>query len=169
MYVFIMLFNATLLYKLRNGPSWPILADAERIACRNNWWTNMLYINNFFKTSEPVRITSKFRNFENSNWNIKNVRVCFVLFFFSVHATCLVFSSGLSVGHFRHHYPIGGMEIQQIHKTHFCSRFWHIIFHTSHYHVSKSIRRNLHGHTRVRFIQTKYPSIWPKQMGEKRE
>lgn len=89
------------------------------------------------------------------------------LIFYSVHATCLVFSSGLSVGHFRHHYPIGGMEIQQIHKTHFCSRFWHIIFHTSHYHVSKSIRRNLHGHTRVRFIQTKYPSIWPKQMGEK--
>lgn len=42
------------MYKLRSGPSWPILGDAERIACRTNWWTNMLYINNFVKTSEPV-------------------------------------------------------------------------------------------------------------------
>ncbi|XP_055315466.1 nose resistant to fluoxetine protein 6-like [Sitodiplosis mosellana] len=52
-YSFILLFNATFLYKLREGPSWPILADTERLACRNNWWTNMLYINNFVNGNEP--------------------------------------------------------------------------------------------------------------------
>ncbi|XP_031617702.1 nose resistant to fluoxetine protein 6-like [Contarinia nasturtii] len=52
-YTFILLFNATFLYKLREGPSWPILADAERLACRNNWWTNLLYINNFVNVREP--------------------------------------------------------------------------------------------------------------------
>lgn len=53
-YSFIMLFNATMLYKLRSGPFWPILADTERLACRNSWWANLLYINNFVSSSEPV-------------------------------------------------------------------------------------------------------------------
>lgn len=76
-YVIILMFNATFLYKLRTGPSWPILADAERIACRRNWWTNLLYINNFVKASEPVRLALLlFRSFT------LNVLFTFVLFFF---------------------------------------------------------------------------------------
>lgn len=53
-YLFIVLFNATLFFKLGHGPAWPLLAENERTSCRNNWWTNMLYVNNFIRTKEPV-------------------------------------------------------------------------------------------------------------------
>lgn len=53
-YLFIVLFNATMFFKLGSGPVWPLLAEHERTSCRNNWWTNVLYVNNFINTKEPV-------------------------------------------------------------------------------------------------------------------
>lgn len=74
-----------------------------------------------------------------------------LFYFYSVYATCLVFSGRLPIGHFRHHHSTGHMEISKIYKTYFWSSFHHFIFDSSLYYVSKSIWRNIYGFTRVRF------------------
>lgn len=50
-------FNATMLLKMTSGPVWPHYADNERSHCRRNWWTNILYVNNFIAAREPVCVT----------------------------------------------------------------------------------------------------------------
>ena len=45
--IFMVLLNATWLYRLDNGPFWDKIVYAERQACRANWWTNILFINNY--------------------------------------------------------------------------------------------------------------------------
>ncbi|KMQ94164.1 nose resistant to fluoxetine protein 6-like protein, partial [Lasius niger] len=40
-------FYATLLDKLGTGPNWDASVGTNKMYCRENWWTNLLYINNF--------------------------------------------------------------------------------------------------------------------------
>lgn len=56
-YLFIILFHSTWLVRLQNGPLWPHVTETERTYCRNNWWANVFYINNFFTITEPVRFS----------------------------------------------------------------------------------------------------------------
>ncbi|XP_037955744.1 nose resistant to fluoxetine protein 6-like [Teleopsis dalmanni] len=42
----VLLFNATLMPRLHNGPFWRHLTEAERIFCRQNWWKNIFFVNN---------------------------------------------------------------------------------------------------------------------------
>ena len=37
-----------------NGPFWP-QTSIERNFCKDTWWKNILYINNFFKSTDTVR------------------------------------------------------------------------------------------------------------------
>lgn len=53
-YAFILLLHATWLPKLQDGPLWPRGAEVERNFCRRNWWTNLLYVNNYVNADEPV-------------------------------------------------------------------------------------------------------------------
>lgn len=54
--VFVVLFSSTLLYRVKEGPVWIDAAGNEMISCRNHWWTNVLFINNFYgATSGAVR------------------------------------------------------------------------------------------------------------------
>lgn len=53
-YLFVLLFNATMLYKMQDGPMWPMWTDNERLSCRRHGWTNLLYLNNFIAAREPV-------------------------------------------------------------------------------------------------------------------
>lgn len=48
-------FNATVGAKLGSGPIWAELLGDERRNCRRNWWTNLLFVNNLYRTNEPVR------------------------------------------------------------------------------------------------------------------
>lgn len=48
-YAFLLLFDATLLYKLNMGPFWKPIAEHEKYICRKNWWLNLLYMNNYFE------------------------------------------------------------------------------------------------------------------------
>ncbi|KAB0804317.1 hypothetical protein PPYR_01287 [Photinus pyralis] len=41
-------FNATWLYHLGSGPFWDKIVGDEYRNCRNNWWVNLLYINNYY-------------------------------------------------------------------------------------------------------------------------
>uniref|UniRef100_A0A1S4GUU3 Acyl_transf_3 domain-containing protein n=1 Tax=Anopheles gambiae TaxID=7165 RepID=A0A1S4GUU3_ANOGA len=52
-YAFILLLHATWLPKLQDGPLWPRGAEVERNFCRRNWWTNLLYVNNYVHADEP--------------------------------------------------------------------------------------------------------------------
>lgn len=51
--MFVLLFNATWLVRLQDGPVWLHTVAAEQSFCRQNWWTNLFYINNLMRTTEP--------------------------------------------------------------------------------------------------------------------
>ncbi|XP_063699368.1 nose resistant to fluoxetine protein 6-like [Culicoides brevitarsis] len=53
LHAFAILMEATWVSKAYNGPIWAQLAGQERASCRANWWTNLLYINNFVGAGEP--------------------------------------------------------------------------------------------------------------------
>lgn len=54
-YAFVVLLHATWLSKLQDGPIWKLGTDTERAFCRRNWWTNLLYVNNYIHADQPVR------------------------------------------------------------------------------------------------------------------
>lgn len=51
-YAMMVLFDATWLIKFNEGPGWKRVAEVERSYCRRNWWTNLLYINNYVNVPE---------------------------------------------------------------------------------------------------------------------
>ncbi|XP_058461156.1 nose resistant to fluoxetine protein 6-like [Malaya genurostris] len=52
-YAYVLLLHATWLPKLQDGPLWKRGTETERYFCRKNWWTNMLYVNNYVNADEP--------------------------------------------------------------------------------------------------------------------
>ncbi|KXJ74104.1 hypothetical protein RP20_CCG014358 [Aedes albopictus] len=52
-YAFVVLLHATWLSKLQDGPIWKLGTDTERAFCRRNWWTNLLYVNNYIHADQP--------------------------------------------------------------------------------------------------------------------
>ena len=50
----IIFFYATLFYKLGSGPRWDEVVGLERDYCQNNWWTNLLFINNYVNSHHMV-------------------------------------------------------------------------------------------------------------------
>ncbi|XP_063709172.1 uncharacterized protein LOC134837715 [Culicoides brevitarsis] len=52
--IFVMLVIATFLTRIQDGPIWIDLTSFEMLSCRRNWWTNLLFVNNFVATTtEP--------------------------------------------------------------------------------------------------------------------
>lgn len=47
-------FYATLLYKIGTGPIWDRRVSNEKNFCRNNWYINLLYVNNFVNVPDMV-------------------------------------------------------------------------------------------------------------------
>ncbi|EDW58809.2 nose resistant to fluoxetine protein 6 [Drosophila virilis] len=43
----IILFNSSILSRLGDGPFWRHLTEPERIFCRETWWKNIIFINNY--------------------------------------------------------------------------------------------------------------------------
>lgn len=39
------------------GPMWKHIVEKEQMACRKNWWLNLLYINNYVNRDESVSIS----------------------------------------------------------------------------------------------------------------
>lgn len=60
LHAFAILLEATWISKMYNGPIWQQLAGQERASCRANWWSNLLYINNFIGADEPCILPSKY-------------------------------------------------------------------------------------------------------------
>ena len=45
--------NTALFIYMGDGPSWPFAKESDP-ACKQYWWTNLLYINNFFGIKKQV-------------------------------------------------------------------------------------------------------------------
>jgi peptidoglycan/LPS O-acetylase OafA/YrhL len=61
-YAFTMLFNASYMYNVQDGPFWPRIQEMERYTCRQNWWSHLLYLNNYFSnTKEMVSLSQVLR------------------------------------------------------------------------------------------------------------
>jgi hypothetical protein len=48
----VMMVFLTLYPYLGSGPMWP--KEAEKDSCRDTWWYNLLYINNFVTATDEV-------------------------------------------------------------------------------------------------------------------
>jgi hypothetical protein len=55
-YAFLIFFYATLLSHLGCGPLWQQWVGRNRDYCLANWWSNLLYINNYMNVPEMVRL-----------------------------------------------------------------------------------------------------------------
>lgn len=54
-YALVVLFHATAVRLIGDGPMWDRIVGSEARRCQNFWWTNLLFINNFFKVGTQVR------------------------------------------------------------------------------------------------------------------
>lgn len=52
-YAYVLMLHATWLPKLQDGPLWIRGTQTEKYFCRKNWWTNLLYVNNYVNANEP--------------------------------------------------------------------------------------------------------------------
>ncbi|KAG8237337.1 hypothetical protein J437_LFUL014543 [Ladona fulva] len=50
----VMLFYSTILNKIGSGPLWEKITSPEKEKCLENWWTNILYINNYVNSDKMV-------------------------------------------------------------------------------------------------------------------
>ncbi|XP_071445546.1 nose resistant to fluoxetine protein 6-like [Hetaerina americana] len=51
-YMIIVAFYATLFYRVNRGPLWEARIGMETERCETNWWTNLLYVNNYVNTMQ---------------------------------------------------------------------------------------------------------------------
>lgn len=60
-YGFVILLRAsTISLKWDDGPIWQKYIRADLGTCRKNWWTNLLFINNYVNFNENVRAENWF-------------------------------------------------------------------------------------------------------------
>lgn len=50
----VIFYYATYFKYSGNGPMWKTIIYPEVEDCRNNWWTNLLYINNYVNVDKIV-------------------------------------------------------------------------------------------------------------------
>lgn len=60
LYVVLIFFASSWLIHLGDGPVWKIAAEVEYNYCRKNWWTNLLFINNYINADEPCLLQTYF-------------------------------------------------------------------------------------------------------------
>ena len=57
-YAMVIGFYATIFVKLGDGPIWDQKVGLERDRCRENWWANILYINNYVNAENLVNFNN---------------------------------------------------------------------------------------------------------------
>lgn len=53
-YAIVIGFYSTLFEKMGSGPMWDTWIHSSKVDCRANWWTNLLYINNYVNVPNMV-------------------------------------------------------------------------------------------------------------------
>ena len=56
--VIMILLHSTWLYRLGNGPFWDRVNYTEKQFCRENWWTNVIFLDNYINVGEKCLIHS---------------------------------------------------------------------------------------------------------------
>ena len=70
-YMLLLMVGTVLVPFFNNGPMWADGDNPTMTCCRDNWWTNLLYINNYVKTDKMVgRLEPQFRATD----NLKNLK-----------------------------------------------------------------------------------------------
>lgn len=54
-YGLVIAFHTYVLLHLADGPLWKKIAVQESDYCQNNWWSNLLFVNNYAHADQPVR------------------------------------------------------------------------------------------------------------------
>jgi peptidoglycan/LPS O-acetylase OafA/YrhL len=57
---FFLMVDSSWMYRLGSGPFWDRLNFSERQFCRKNWWTNLLFMNNYISGDEKCLVHSWF-------------------------------------------------------------------------------------------------------------
>lgn len=52
-------FYATLMVRLGSGPAWNRVMEQPAEACRQNWFYNIIYLNNYIHNDNQVRFSSE--------------------------------------------------------------------------------------------------------------
>ena len=52
-------FYMTIFEKIGSGPRWDNWVHKNKVYCRENWWTNLLYINNYINLNKIVSETHR--------------------------------------------------------------------------------------------------------------
>lgn len=55
LYLVVVWFYASALVRLGSGAIWEFGVGNESLYCRENWWTNALFVNNYVKADEMVK------------------------------------------------------------------------------------------------------------------
>jgi peptidoglycan/LPS O-acetylase OafA/YrhL len=58
--VFFLMIDSSWMYRLGSGPFWYKINFSERQFCRKNWWTNLLFLNNYISGDEKCLVHSWF-------------------------------------------------------------------------------------------------------------
>lgn len=53
-YAIVVLYETTSLARPKGHPFWELTVKTQLKGCQNNWWTNLLYINNIINVSDIV-------------------------------------------------------------------------------------------------------------------
>ncbi|XP_067639024.1 nose resistant to fluoxetine protein 6 [Eurosta solidaginis] len=56
-YAFVILLSGVY-FENHGGPLWRHIMEREQLACRKNWWANLLYINNYYRNNEKCMLQS---------------------------------------------------------------------------------------------------------------
>lgn len=54
-FLIIMMFYALIMPTFSDGPLWTFRAELESRRCRDNWWLNLLFLNNYIHSDDQAR------------------------------------------------------------------------------------------------------------------
>ncbi|KAG5885178.1 hypothetical protein JTB14_000941 [Gonioctena quinquepunctata] len=78
-YAVILAFYCTLFVKLGNGPLWQERISSEQMKCREVWWANLLFINNYYDTKNYCMFQSWYMACDMNAFMVVPV-ICLILY-----------------------------------------------------------------------------------------
>lgn len=131
-------FHAFVLLHLADGPLWKSIAFQESYNCRQNWWTNILLINNYVNANRPV--------YKIELLNLKKTTV-FTLRYFNilVHYAIVVLGVWHAIFYLRHYTCLSYVEIPKVRGVPNVDCDFYIRFNSGSCRLRSSLLSNIYG------------------------